>query len=992
MKRSPYFGGGGGAGSAADEDEDDFEPAEEKARRASSDGGVQCPTHGNTCRPVRTKTGKWLCRCQTPGCTFVKWGIPPQAAYAMLKRQSQSKVETLPSLPQQQPSTSLSPSPSPEAKRPRQRSSTRKTPGRPQLSLVSTEAPNSPECGGNDKDEREEQKAATTSLSDRIGKGGGVAEDLPSFSLQMCAPGKVYARFPKGEKGRQCNAALRGVSGAVWDAQTEAWTFPLSSQAEVVRRLRAAGARVAPVPREVVTAFAAATEGDAGGDQKKTKSEVTDFTALSSDLLAAMFPFQLEGFEFGVRHGGRCMICDEMGLGKTVQAIAIAAHYRRDWPLLVIAPSSLRGNWAAEICRWLPDVAPYQVQVVGSGRDAPRALVNVVSYDLVARLAVAPGQFQTIIADESHYLKNPASIRTRKVVPLLQAARHAVLLTGTPALSRPIELYPQLVALGRPIFASLVRFGRRYCAAFPGPHGWDYSGHSNLLELHALLAHTVMIRRLKAQVLSQLPAKRRLHVPIKADPAFTDSLRDARIEMSRGGGGSGGFGFGNHGNSNGRNGSSNGSFGFDSDGGGGVSDTRPAVTAYFNISAQAKVKPVCEYLKQLLTLRKKFLVFGHHQVMLDGIEALFRGAGIHYIRIDGSTPARQRAEDVARFQSDSSYHAALLSLTAAGTGLTLNAADIVVFAELYWTPGVLMQAEDRAHRIGQQNDVSVHYLVAAGTVDDIIWPLIERKMTVLGETMDGAASHLDHDTVKQAHQSLAALRASAPNVTAPATHAGPSPTLIKAMTEARASGMSRPPPPSTSAASSSSSPCSTPLRGGQRVLTDFFAPASLSAPASSVRATTTAAPKPRVLALDSDDESEVEDVPDDDSSLGFGRLLSRGRTGSGVIVAPATQTSAHNDEDDKDDVIEIGDDDECLGGRRTAARGTPLWHAAGDDADQDESIEDLAPGSQLWVPEPEGVCDRKDDAGGGDGDGDEDDDLLLSDSSVPSFAVTVVKG
>ena len=158
-----------------------------------------------------------------------------------------------------------------------------------------------------------------------------------------------------------------------------------------------------------------------------------------------------------------------------------------------------------------------------------------------------------------------------------------------------------------------------------------------------------------------------------------------------------------------------------------------------------------------------------------------------------------------------------------------------------------------------------------------------------------------------------------------------------------------------------------------------------------MRTATTAAPKPRVLALDSDDESEVEDVPDDDSSLGFGRLLSRGRTGSGVIVAPATQTSAHNYEDDKDDVIEIGDDDECLGGRRTAARGTPLWHATGDDADQDESIEDLAPGSQLWVPEPEGVCDRKDDAGG-DGDGDEDDDLLLSDSSVPSFAVTVVKG
>lgn len=997
MKRSPYFGGGGTESGPADEDGDDFESTEGKRSSSDSGGGVQCPTHGSTCRAIKTKTGKWLCRCQTPGCQFTKWGIAPQAAYAMLKQQNQKQEkpeQQSPPSPPQAKRRSSPPSPAPSGqKRTRQRGTGRISPARPQLSLVSTEAPNGPESST----EQQQQQGETTKTATSEHPGGAVP-DLPSFNLQMVGPETLYARFPGGEKGRACNEAMRGVRGAVWDAAEGAWTFPVRAQAEAVRRLQAAGAKVAPVPREVAAAFA----------QEPAHGEVADYTALSTDLVAAMFPFQLEGFAFGVQRGGRCLICDEMGLGKTLQAIAIAAHYRRDWPLLVVAPSSLRGNWAAEIRRWLPDVAPYDVQTVCSGREAPRALVTVVSYDLVARLALVPGQYPTIIADESHYLKNPASIRTRKVVPLLQAARHAILLTGTPALSRPIELYPQLVALNRPIFPNLVRFGRRYCAAHRGPHGWDYSGHSNLHELHALLAHTVMIRRLKAQVLRQLPAKRRQRVRIAPDPAFADALEEARAEMNRAGS-SNPFAPGQNGG-NGNN-----------DSGSAGNDTRPAVTAFFNVSAQAKVRPVCEHLRRVLALRKKFLVFAHHQVMLDGIEALFRGAGIHHIRIDGSTPPLQRAEAVARFQSDSACHAALLSLTAAGTGLTLNAADIVVFAELYWTPGVLMQAEDRAHRIGQKNDVCVQYLVAAGTIDDLIWRLIERKMNVLGETMDGAASRLDHDTVEQASQALTPLMRGAPNVTAPAPQDKPSPQLLRAMAEARASGMSRSPASSASAVGSGGGACSTPLRhaggGGQRVLTDFFAPAGAQSAQSA---------KPRVLALDSDDESEVEDVPDDDSSLGFSRLpksLTGNSNGSSVVVAPATQQATTQD---RDDLIEIDDDDSVA---RSAGTGTPshnsssnsscawvsgmrgvedlpvLWGtgssaadatataaAHDDDADQDESLDDLAPGSQLWVPEPPQPDGTHGTGAGEEDDVEDEDDLLLSDNSMPSFAVTVVKG
>ena len=98
------------------------------------------------------------------------------------------------------------------------------------------------------------------------------------------------------------------------------------------------------------------------------------------------------------------------------------------------------------------------------------------------------------------------------------------------------------------------------------------------------------------------------------------------------------------------------------------------------------------------------------------------------------------------FQAQRSYRVAILSITAAGTGITLNSADLVVFGELYWTPGLLLQAEDRVHRIGQDRPVEMHYLLAKNTIDDIIWPLIEKKLFVLGKAMDGEAKSMKADS------------------------------------------------------------------------------------------------------------------------------------------------------------------------------------------------------------------------------------------------------
>ena len=131
-------------------------------------------------------------------------------------------------------------------------------------------------------------------------------------------------------------------------------------------------------------------------------------------------------------------------------------------------------------------------------------------------------------------------------------------------------------------------------------------------------------------------------------------------------------------------------------------------------SGEIKSKAICDYINVLLEAEQKFLIFGHHKCVLDAIESQVREKKAKFIRIDGSTPSNERSGLVQKFQENDVYRVAVLSIKAAGVGLTLTAASLVVMAELDWTPGNLIQAEDRAHRIGQASSVNVHYLLMKG--------------------------------------------------------------------------------------------------------------------------------------------------------------------------------------------------------------------------------------------------------------------------------------
>ncbi len=157
----------------------------------------------------------------------------------------------------------------------------------------------------------------------------------------------------------------------------------------------------------------------------------------------------------------------------------------------------------------------------------------------------------------------------------------------------------------------------------------------------------------------------------------------------------------------------------------------------YSLSGLAKIKGVLEYISDLLEADEKFLLFAHHQIVLNSIEEFLKRKKKKYIRIDGKTPQEMRFEYVKKYQEDINYKVALLSINAASTGITLTSANIVVFAELIWTPALMIQAEDRAHRIGQNSGfVDIKYLYGPGTIDDYIFSKLQKKLLVVSTTLD----------------------------------------------------------------------------------------------------------------------------------------------------------------------------------------------------------------------------------------------------------------
>lgn len=451
---------------------------------------------------------------------------------------------------------------------------------------------------------------------------------------------------------------------------------------------------------------------------------------LPSKVGSSLMEFQWHGVHFAMKHGGRCLIGDDMGLGKTIQAIAVARVYMNDWPLLIVCPSSLRLNWKEEILRWLgDDVVEQDIQVYMTGKDAKKSLkrVNIASYDLIRKIPASNlERCQFIIADESHYLKSCNAQRTKIVTPLVKRARRALLLSGTPALSRPVELFSQVNAIAPNLFPCYNDYVIRYCNARQTYWGFDVNGSSNLEELHTILTGTILIRRKKDDVLTQLPEKIRQVTWVETKSSVMRLVEQKHVEFE-----------------DAKKAANEASSPEEANG---LSmRVKGLQNELYALTAEAKIDSILEFCKDTAESGCKFIVFAHHTKTIDRLDEYVRTKlKLGLIRIDGNTAQADRQALCKKFQQNTNtYRVALLSITAAGVGLTLTKATCVLFAELYWNPGTLLQAEDRAHRIGQRNSILVTYLLAKKTIDESMWKTIRRKLTVVGQSLTGTAAKME---------------------------------------------------------------------------------------------------------------------------------------------------------------------------------------------------------------------------------------------------------
>eukprot|EP00111_Clytia_hemisphaerica_P004114 TCONS_00011758-protein len=463
-------------------------------------------------------------------------------------------------------------------------------------------------------------------------------------------------------------------------------------------------------------------------EQKRKPSDKIDLSKIEENILKKLMPFQKTGVQFAIQKKGRVLIADDMGLGKTVQTIAICNYYIEDWPVLIICPSSVKMSWQQHFLSWMPTLRESDISIIHTGKEKIRAVpgsITIVSCDLASKFAndIQNCGFQIIIVDESHALKNSQAKRTKNLLPILQNSRRTILLSGTPALSRPKELFTQISALRRELFKSYFKFAKRYCDAREGRYGLEDDGCSNSDELNAILKSTVMLRRMKYEVLDQLPSKIRQILIL--DPSFIKiskqfkTLEKAFVASRR------------------------------------TKENRTPLLQYYSATAEVKVGGVVQFISEKLeSTTEKIIVFAHHLTMLDQIEEETRCKNIESIRISGTTGSKARQSLVDIFNNTASCRLAILSITAAGTGLNMTASSLVIFAELYWNPGHLIQAEDRAYRIGQKKSVSVIYLIARQTADDWIWPLIKNKLNVLTNLGVGTTKGLSDAKCTEAEKKI----------------------------------------------------------------------------------------------------------------------------------------------------------------------------------------------------------------------------------------------
>jgi superfamily II DNA or RNA helicase len=436
------------------------------------------------------------------------------------------------------------------------------------------------------------------------------------------------------------------------------------------------------------------------------------------DLKATLREYQREGFEWLSRLAqwgvGACL-ADDMGLGKTLQALAVLVSRAKEGPALVVAPSSVLHTWVTEARRFAPRLKLSLHHESDRTVDVGAGEVLVVSWSLFARDAdqFAARKFATVVLDEAHAIKNANTQRARAAHRL--QTDFLIALSGTPIENHVGELWSLFRAVMPSLLGSEESFQRRFG-----------SGRPEALQALAQLIQPFVLRRTKAAVAKELPARTDLEVLVPLTEEERALYEDVRLSAMQ-----------SLGEINGE------SKRFDVL----AALTRLRLTACHPRLNDPSWKGPTSKLSRLLELVSdlsegghKVLVFSQFTKHLALVREAFEARGLGFTYLDGEVPVAERQRRVESFQAGKGGVAFLISLKAGGTGLTLTAADYVIHLDPWWNPAVEDQASDRAHRIGQTRPVTVYRLIAEGTIEQQILSLHAEKRELVDALLSGADS------------------------------------------------------------------------------------------------------------------------------------------------------------------------------------------------------------------------------------------------------------
>ncbi|WP_062464121.1 DEAD/DEAH box helicase [Demequina soli] len=515
----------------------------------------------------------------------------------------------------------------------------------------------------------------------------------------------------------------------------------------------AAQARAAAQPRrlagwELLDPLFRSFEHDAPGARacmELPEPDSISATTARVPLGRALMPHQSQVVAAAARGHRTFLLADEPGLGKTAQAL-LAAQAADAYPLLVIVPNVVKTNWAHEVELWTPHRRATVVHGDGDEVDA-FADVVIVNYDILDRHVGWFGDlgFKGMVLDEAHFIKNQRSQRSQHVLALSERIRKRtarpllMALTGTPLINdiedfRAIWEFLGWIDDEKPLGALMAAL--EDTGLIPTDRGWYPAARAAVVDQG-------IVRRRKADVAADIPARRVADLPVELDGPLGRSIRAAEAVLAE-------RMVASYLRAIERRADHSPEDGVD------LALARQIAAAELKDASskkkgdnvftmvrrigQAKAGLAADYAVQLARNVGKVVFFAKHIDVMDEAERIFAERGIRYASIRGDQTAKARKENVTAFTEDPDVQIVVCSLMAAGVGLNLQVASNMVLAELSWTDAEQTQAIDRIHRIGQSEPVTAWRIIAAQTIDARIAQLIDSKSGLAARALDGATA------------------------------------------------------------------------------------------------------------------------------------------------------------------------------------------------------------------------------------------------------------